>query len=169
MTSAVTIGGSRDDRAAATTAAMKYALVVVVASCIPDSPYSGPQCSNGDCHLDPDATYVVNVTDGHLRSEADAITFNVHRGPVVDAFAAAPGAVGVSLRIRGLEIATVSMWTDEASLAAFVSGSAHAEAMAALADAIAPPFLATHWSEPGSALPLAFDDALAHAHAAVNP
>jgi hypothetical protein len=148
---------------------MKYALLVLFASCIPDTPYSGPQCSNGSCHLDADATYVVNVTDGHLRSEADAITFNAHRGPVIDAFGNAPGAVGVSLRIRGLEIATVSMWTDEASLGAFVAGSAHADAMTALADAIDPPFLATHWSEPGSALPLDFDDALAHARAAVNP
>ena len=104
MTSAVTIGGSRDDRAAATTAAMKYALVVVVASCIPDSPYSGPQCSNGDCHLDPDATYVVNVTDGHLRSEADAITFNVHRGPVGDCECAADIEAALVRRQPGLAL-----------------------------------------------------------------
>jgi hypothetical protein len=169
MTSGVTIGGSPTPRRAATYVAMKYLLLVSVAACIPDLPYAGPQCSNGTCKLDPNATYVVNVTDGQLRSEADLITFNAHRGPVIDSFDAAPGAVGVSLRIRGLEIATVSMWQDEASLSAFVGGGPHAAAMTALAPALQPGFLATHWSMPGSELPLSVDDALARARAMVAP
>src|SRR6202042_1501067 len=105
---------------------------------------------------DPGPAYVGNYTHGVLRSDSDAITFYKHLTRVETAILTADGAIGATFRIDGLAISTLSVWRDEASLEAFVTGSVHSAAETANRPGLQAGFLAQHWTQLGSTLPITF-------------
>ena len=90
--------------------------------------------------LEPDREYLVLASSIPPRSMSS--TWRLFRGSsmVRKQLAATPGVVGFSLLARPLrkQYATLSVWVDDAALAAFAAAQPHAELMTGLAPEMGP-------------------------------
>ena len=110
------------------------ALLAIVPGCTIGLPFRGPGYDSSDGVTDPNAddqvlvalTYTVVNGNGEERS-----AFRRGISSVVDSLEEQPGLIGFSVRreLFGKQAWTMSVWTDEDSLDAFVDSSAHREAM----------------------------------------
>ena len=108
-------------------------LPLLATGCAAAQPFEGPGWDReAGLTATLDGPVVVAATYAHIaRGEKGA--FNDHVDQIVEALEDAPeGLIGYALRgeILGDEVWTVSAWTDEDALLGFVTGEAHAAAMA---------------------------------------
>lgn len=113
--------------------------VAMLAGCTISTPYQGP-IAKGPVE-DGDRPALVAITHARLGTDLGAnIDFWSQIGRVVEAAQRQPGYLGHSLRrkVFGGEAWTITVWSDEASLKAFVRSEAHRrairEGMAAIAE-----------------------------------
>lgn len=110
---------------------------------------------------DPNGNYVALLSYLPLKNYLRVLPFFLYTAQVVKQLAAAQGLVGYSLLARPLSkrFWTLSAWTNEEALRAFVQYPPHIKIMTALALHMGKTEF-TRWTVKGSELPLKWDDAL---------
>jgi hypothetical protein len=111
----------------------------------------------------PDTEYLVMASSLPLRSIIRVPGFIGLTAAVVRQLERTDGLVGYSLRAQPLAKTfwTLSAWTDDAALAAFVRRMPHAGVMRKLRPHMGPTRFTT-WQVAGSGLPVSWDDAIQH-------
>jgi hypothetical protein len=109
----------------------------------------------------PQQNYLVMASRLPLRSHRTIPRFLGLTASVARQLEATPGLVGYSLLAQPVRKTfwTVSAWTDEGALNAFVRTMPHLAVMGKLRAQMGPTRFIT-WMAPGSALPIAWDDAI---------
>lgn len=111
---------------------MGAAALLLLPGCTVSRPFQGPGFERGKgVTVDvPGGEVLVALTRGRLeRRTRGGFDRNIPR--VEDALGDAPGLIGFALRkeLFGPRVWTMTVWTDEASMAAFVRGDVHRRAM----------------------------------------
>lgn len=110
---------------------------------------------------DPNGDFVALLSYLPLKNYLRVFPFVFYTAQVMSQLAAAQGLVGYSLLARPLSkrFWTLSVWTNEEALRAFVQYPPHAKIMTALAPHMGKTEF-VRWNVKGSELPLKWDDAL---------
>jgi quinol monooxygenase YgiN len=109
----------------------------------------------------PDSEFVALVSELPLRSYWRLLPFVVYTAQIVRQLSNADGLAGYSLLARPLSkrFWTLSAWTNEAALMAFVRHPPHVRIMSALAPHMKQTSF-VRWTVKGSQMPLRWEDAL---------
>lgn len=145
--------------------AMSAALLLVsLSGCTMATPFRGPgfDVETGVSGTAPDPLLVV-VTEADLGGDwFQRRTFWRNVSRVVDSLGSRPGFIGHSRRMEvfGSKAWTVTVWTDEPAMRAFVAGDVHQRAIAESAEALAAARFA-RFTVPRAEVPVSWDKALA--------
>ncbi|MGH6954256.1 MAG: antibiotic biosynthesis monooxygenase [Alphaproteobacteria bacterium] len=111
---------------------------------------------------DPDGTYIALLTFLPLRRLSRVPWFLRHSRRIERQLRAAPGLIGYAFGSRPLakRFWTLSVWRDEAALAAFVRAAPHADTMAAMTPHMGEAAF-IRWPIEGNAVPPSWEEAFA--------
>ena len=125
-------------------------IALMFVACAVSRPFEGPGFADGEVTVEPEGPFLVAATYARpAKSESDA--FHDHVDAIqqsLDAMDADSGLVGYSLRgeIAGRDNWTLTVWTTEEAMMAFVLSDVHLDAMAD-ADTVLEAGTFVHWEE----------------------